>query len=143
MGTELGANATTIDSFVLGHQGPEPRTEGHPRPGDVIIIDEAGMVGTGLFAAAVTIADQHGAVVRALGDDQQLSAVGSGGALRCLKNTVGAVHLEDLHRFRNADGTPNDAEADATLALREPPAVGEDDPWDVLPGQPPCRGRGR
>jgi conjugative relaxase-like TrwC/TraI family protein len=129
MGKELGANATTIDSFVLGHKGQNPNRV-IPCPGDVIFLDEAGMVGTGLFAAAVTIAEQHGAVVRALGDDQQLSAVGSGGALRYLKNTVGAVHLEDLHRFRNADGTPNDAEADATLALREPPAVGEDDPWE-------------
>jgi conjugative relaxase-like TrwC/TraI family protein len=129
MGKELGANATTIDSFVLGHKGKNPNRV-IPSPGDVIFLDEAGMVGTGLFAAAVTIAEHHGAVVRALGDDQQLSAVGSGGALRYLKNTVGAVHLEDLHRFRNADGTPNDAEADATLALREPPAVGEDDPWE-------------
>lgn len=128
MGTELGAKATTIDSFVLGHQVEDPRRV-IPKPGDVIIIDEAGMVGTGLFAAAVTIADQYGAVVRALGDDQQLSAVGSGGALRLLKNAVGAVHLEDLHRFRNPDGTPNEAEAAATLALREPPAAGEDDPW--------------
>lgn len=128
MGAELGVKAATIDSFVVAHQRQNPGRI-IPGPGDVIIIDEAGMVGTQLFATAVTIADQHGALVRALGDDQQLSAVGSGGALRLLKNTVGAVHLEDLHRFRNPDGTANDAEATATLALREPPAVGADDPW--------------
>jgi conjugative relaxase-like TrwC/TraI family protein len=128
MGTELGAKAATIDSFVLGHQMSSPQKV-IPGPGDVIIIDEAGMVGTQMFAAAVTIAEQYGAVVRALGDDQQLSAVGSGGALRLLKNTVGAVYLEDLHRFRNADGSPNEAEAAATLALREPPATRQDDPW--------------
>jgi len=128
MGKELGANATTIDSFVLGYKTQNPNRVALV-PGDVIFLDEAGMVGTELFAAVVTIAEQHGAVVRALGDDNQLSAVGSGGALRYLKNTVGAVHLEDLHRFRNADATPNNAEAAATLALREPPAVGEDDPW--------------
>ncbi|MDP9890014.1 conjugative relaxase-like TrwC/TraI family protein [Arthrobacter oryzae] len=129
MGKELGANATTIDSFVLGHRNHSPNRI-PLNPGDVLFIDEAGMVGTELFAAAVTIAEQHGALVRALGDDQQLSAVASGGAMRYLKNTVGAVYLEDLHRFRNADGTPNTAEAAATLALREPPAVGEDDPWE-------------
>lgn len=129
MGTELGATATTIDSFVLAHTNGTHDEKTTPKPGDVIIIDEAGMVGTQRFAAAVTIAEQHGAVVRALGDDQQLSAVGSGGALRLLKNTVGAVHLEDLHRFRNADGTANEAEAAATLALREPPIHGADDPW--------------
>ncbi|MGO4860116.1 AAA family ATPase [Arthrobacter sp. 2MCAF14] len=129
MGAELGATATTIDSFVLAHSRGANDEKTTPKPGDVIIIDEAGMVGTQLFAAAVTIADQHGAVVRALGDDQQLSAVASGGALRLLKNTVGAVYLEDLHRFRNPDGSPNEAEAAATLALREPPATGVDDPW--------------
>ncbi|MFB0839990.1 MobF family relaxase [Arthrobacter sp. E44] len=129
MGTELGATATTIDSFVLTHRTGANDEKTTPKPGDVIIVDEAGMVGTELFASAVTIAEQHGAVVRALGDDQQLSAVGSGGALRLLKNTVGAVHLEDLHRFRNADHTPNEAEAAATLALREPPVNGADDPW--------------
>lgn len=129
MGTELGATATTIDSFVIAHRAGANYEKNTPKPGDVIIIDEAGMVGTELFASAVTIAERYGAVVRALGDDQQLSAVGSGGALRLLKNTVGAVHLEDLHRFRNADGTPNEAEAAATLALREPPVNGVDDPW--------------
>lgn len=128
MSKELGSQATTIDSFVFHHRTHSPDAVA-PSPGDVIIIDEAGMVGTGLFAQAVTIAEQHGAVVRALGDDQQLSAVGSGGALRLIRNEAGAVHLEDLHRFRNPDGTANEAEAAATLALREPPAVGADDPW--------------
>ncbi|GAA5226055.1 MobF family relaxase [Paeniglutamicibacter antarcticus] len=128
MSGELGATATTIDSFVLAHQRLSPDAI-IPSPGDVIIIDEAGMVGTGLFAAAVTIAEQYGAVVRALGDDQQLSAVGSGGALRLIRTEAGAMHLEDLHRFRHPDGTANEEEAAATLALREPPAIGTDDPW--------------
>lgn len=129
MSNELGSAATTIDSFVIAHRSGKPDPTMIPAPGDVIVLDEAGMVGTGLFAQAVTIAEQHGAVVRALGDDQQLSAVGSGGALRLIRNEAGAVHLEDLHRFRNPDGTANEAEAAATLALREPPAVGVDDPW--------------
>ncbi|WP_417235521.1 MobF family relaxase [Arthrobacter sp.] len=129
MSNELGSTATTIDSFVIAHRSGKPDPTMIPAPGDVIVLDEAGMVGTGLFAQAVTIAEQHGAVVRALGDDQQLSAVGSGGALRLIRNEAGAVHLEDLHRFRNPDGSANEAEAAATLALREPPAVGIDDPW--------------
>ncbi|OMH32574.1 MobF family relaxase, partial [Tersicoccus sp. Bi-70] len=128
MSDELGATATTIDAFVLAHQ-PGARTAAAGgagpvvQPGDVIILDEAGMVSTRLFAEAVTIAEAHGAVVRALGDDQQLSAVGAGGALRLLDRQTPAVHLEDLHRFRTR------GEDTATLALREPPAVGTDDPW--------------
>lgn len=39
------------------------------------------------------------------------------------------VHLEEIHRFRNADGTANKEEAAASLALREAPVVGKDDPW--------------
>ncbi|MBM7781871.1 MobF family relaxase [Arthrobacter tumbae] len=122
MSGELGATADTIDSFVLRHESQSPDRI-KLRPGDVIFVDEAGMVGTRMFSAVVSIAEQHGAVVRALGDERQLSAVGAGGALRLIKNEVGAVHLEDLHRFINPD------EAAATLALREPPAHCKDDPW--------------
>ena len=130
MSEEIGAQATTIDMFVGAHQTGAADEALTPRRGDLIIIDEAGMVGTPLFAEAVRIAADHDARIVALGDDSQLSAVGAGGALRLLKQQSGAVHLEDLHRFRNLDdGAVNEAEAAATLALREPPLHGVDDPW--------------
>ena len=55
----------------------------------------------------------RGGSVRLVGDDQQLAAIGAGGVLRDIKQTHGALHLAELHRFTNP------AEAAATLALRE------------------------
>ena len=70
--------------------------------------------------AAVQFAIGRGASVRLVGDDQQLAAIGAGGALRDIKNTHGAVQLTELHRFTDP------AEAQASLGLREgdPGALG-------------------
>ncbi|MFJ2194189.1 MobF family relaxase [Kitasatospora sp. NPDC087861] len=81
-------------------------------PGDLIIVDEAGMAGTKRLAAVIADAQQAGAVVRLVGDPGQLASVESGGALRLLAGTVDVVELESVHRFR-AEG-----EAAASLALR-------------------------
>ena len=63
--------------------------------------------------AAVQFAIDRGASVRLVGDDQQLAAIGAGGVLRDIKQTHGALHLAELHRFTDP------AEAAASLALRE------------------------
>jgi hypothetical protein len=80
--------------------------------GDLVLVDEASMAGTLQLADLVITAKNAGAVVRLLGDPAQLSAVEAGGALRLLDAEVGAVHLDQLHRFTDP------AEAAATLALR-------------------------
>jgi ATP-dependent exoDNAse (exonuclease V) alpha subunit len=78
-----------------------------------LIIDEAGMADTLTLDAAVQFAIDRGASIRLVGDDQQLAAIGAGGVLRDIKQTHGALHLAELHRFTNP------AEAAASLALRE------------------------
>jgi len=82
-------------------------------PSTLMIIDEAGMADTLSLDTAVQFAIDRGASVRLIGDDQQLAAIGAGGVLRDIKNTHGAHHLTELHRFTNP------AEAQASLALRE------------------------
>ena len=82
-------------------------------PSTLVIIDEAGMADTLTLDTAVQFAINRGASVRLVGDDQQLAAIGSGGVLRDIKDTHGALYLTELHRFTN----PN--EAAASLALRE------------------------
>ena len=82
-------------------------------PSTLLIIDEAGMADTLSLDAAVQFAIDRGGKVRLVGDDQQLAAIGAGGALRDIKQTHGALHLAELHRFTNP------AEAAASLALRE------------------------
>lgn len=121
LGSEVGAEAMTVDRLL--------RAPDKLNPGDIVLVDEAGMLGTPQFVTLILQAKKRGALVRAIGDDKQLSAVGAGGLLRLLNAEEQLVNLEEIHRFRNADGTPNLEEAAASLALREAPAVGKDDPW--------------
>lgn len=121
MREEMGIEADTVDKILSDWKNGAPVSL---RAGDVLLVDEAGMVSTPKFQQILQLAQERGALVRALGDYRQLSAVGSGGALRLVDREVGAVHLDELFRFKNTD------EAAATLALREPPLVGADAPFD-------------
>ena len=86
----------------------------------LVIIDEAGMADTLSLDTAVQFIIGRGGSVRLVGDDQQLAAIGAGGALRDIQASHGAVRLSELHRFTDP------AEAAATLALRDgrPEALG-------------------
>lgn len=120
MREEMGIEADTVDKILSDWKNGAPVSL---RAGDVLLVDEAGMVSTPKFQKILQLAQERGALVRALGDYRQLSAVGSGGALRLVDREVGATHLDELFRFKNPD------EAAATLALREPPLVGDDQPF--------------
>ena len=89
-------------------------------PGDVVLVDEAGMAGTLNLDRLVAIAAKRGAVVRLLGDYRQLGAVESGGALRLIAQESGAVELSTLYRFKNP------VEAEATLKIRVGDTAGLD-----------------
>ena len=121
MRSEMRITADTVDKILTDWQsGKKPLDV---RPGDVLLVDEAGMIATPKMEKILTLAQERGALVRALGDYRQLSAVGSGGALRLVDREIGAVHLDELFRFKNPE------EAAATLSLREPPLVGTDKPF--------------
>lgn len=118
-----GAESTTLAQWlhwrrkaVEGANVPERFTL---RPGDVVLVDEAGMAGTLNLEQLVTDAQTAGGHVRLIGDDRQLQAVESGGALRMIASEVGATELTQLHRFRHTDGSRNEDEAQASLALRQ------------------------
>ena len=132
LGASVHATATTTDKFLTVHEhglaGHGKHADLEVSPGDMILVDEAGMQGTGKLAKVLRLAQQKGATVRLVGDDYQIGAVQAGGALRRLVAEKGAVELENVQRFRNADGTANLEEAAASLRLRTP-VVGEEDPW--------------
>jgi conjugative relaxase-like TrwC/TraI family protein len=109
LGEQLGITAATTDKFLLGSSETFKVT-----PGTVVIVDEAGMQGTGKLAEVVRAVEAGGGLVRLIGDDRQLSAVQAGGALRLLINEVGATELETIHRFNSTE------EAEASLLLRTP-----------------------
>ena len=123
LGDELGIGADTVAKVLAANTNGAKAGPLSIRPGDVLLIDEAGMVSTRDFDALVQIAAERGALVRVMGDDRQLSAVGAGGALRLIDREVGAVRLDELFRFKNEE------EAAATLRLREPVTVGKDEPF--------------
>ncbi|MFH0784463.1 MAG: AAA family ATPase [Pseudomonadota bacterium] len=64
----------------------------------VLVVDEAGMVGTNQMAQIVKHVNESGAKLILVGDDQQLQAVGAGGPLKGIKEEVGFVSLTDVRR---------------------------------------------
>jgi ATP-dependent exoDNAse (exonuclease V) alpha subunit len=117
LGDDLQRRAHTLHSWLhqRGHAA-DGKTAGKDfqlRPGDIVLVDEAGMAGTLLLDKVLADAAAAGAVVRLLGDPHQLAAVEAGGALRLIARAGGAVELHQLHRFRVA------GEADASLVLRD------------------------
>jgi DNA primase catalytic core len=82
-------------------------------PATLVIVDEAGQAATPALAAAARYVTERGGVVRLIGDDQQLAAVGAGGILRDIEHRYGATTLSEVRRFQDP------AEAAATLAVRE------------------------
>ncbi|MFO1503496.1 MAG: Ti-type conjugative transfer relaxase TraA [Steroidobacteraceae bacterium] len=75
-------------------------TKGHDRlgPKDILIVDEAAMVGTRQLAAFVSEARQSGAKLVLLGDVEQLQAIEAGAPFRGILSTVGATQLEEVRR---------------------------------------------
>jgi conjugative relaxase-like TrwC/TraI family protein len=125
LGRELGARAENLHKFLhewtagrsaaklrAGASVPPDLRTFRLRPGDVVLIDEAGMAGTFMLDTLVALAAARGAVVRLLGDDRQLPAVEGGGALRLVATQPGTSALTMLYRFRDP------SEAAATLQLR-------------------------
>ena len=102
--------------------------------GDLLVIDEAGMLDQDTARALLTVADESGARLALLGDRHQLAAVGRGGVLDLIAAAVdpdACLTLETVHRFTRTDaagGTVPDSEyAELTLAMRR-----GDDPGAVF-----------
>ena len=75
-------------------------------PGDLLLVDEAGMLDQDTALALVTIADESGARLALVGDRHQLPAVGRGGVLDLATDTAGdgaCLTLESVHRFADPD----------------------------------------
>ena len=121
LGEQTGIRTDTLAKLTWSlRHGDLPDWAAAVGPSTLVIIDEAGMADTLSLDAAVQFAIDRGASVRLVGDDQQLAAIGAGGVLRDIKQTHGALHLAELHRFTNP------AEGAASLAppRRRPSGAG-------------------
>jgi conjugative relaxase-like TrwC/TraI family protein len=94
-------------------------------PGDLLVIDEAGLLDQDTARAVLTVADECRVRLALLGDRHQLAAVSRGGVLDLAIGQVdpaGHVALDSVHRFTEADAAgrqvPDAAYADLTLAMR-------------------------
>ncbi len=67
--------------------------------GTTVLVDEAGMVGTGALARLVALADRHDWRLALIGDHRQLQAVGRGGLFHELCITGRCHELNRIHRF--------------------------------------------
>ncbi len=105
------------------YSGPSERA--WLRRGDLLIVDEAGMLDQDTAAALLSFADEAGARVALVGDRHQLPAVGRGGLLDHAARWTEPVTLDVVHRFLAAvdtstgRGTVPDAEyAQLSRAMR-------------------------
>ncbi|WP_344042193.1 MobF family relaxase [Nocardioides panacihumi] len=85
---------------------PTPGPEGRLRPGDLLLVDEAGMLDQDTARALLIIADEAGARIALVGDRHQLPAVGRGGVLdlaAAWAHPTARLDLNRVHRFGDPD----------------------------------------
>src|SRR4051794_7574506 len=91
---------------VTGALYAGPGVQARLRPGDLLVVDEAGMLDQDTARALLTVADECGVRVALLGDRHQLPAVGRGGvldlALRAA-DPAACLSLDGVHRFVRSD----------------------------------------
>lgn len=78
---------------------------------DVLVIDEAGMIGTRQMERVLSHARDAGAKVILVGDPQQLQAIEAGAAFRSIAENIGSVEITEIRRQRE------DWQRDATRQL--------------------------
>ena len=97
---------------------------GHPTTvptpaGATVIVDEAGMIGTGALDRLIRLTERQGWRLALVGDPYQLQAVGRGGMFHELCTTGRTHHLAHIHRFHQ----PWEAAASLQLRHGDPAAV--------------------
>jgi thymidine kinase len=121
--TRLRVGDTDADTGVIFAR---PRDDAVVTAGDVLLIDEAGMLDQDTACALLTIADEHRARVALVGDRHQLPAVGRGGSARPCRptgapgRTPRTRHGASLHAHRHHLGRHRHHGAGRGLRAAEP-----------------------
>ena len=71
------------------------------KAGDVLVVDEAGMIATDTMRALIEHAAAAGAKVVLSGDPEQLQPIGAGAPLRAIIETIGVHELNEIVRQRD------------------------------------------
>jgi len=102
-----GISSRTIAS--LEHQWSQGRDQLGSR--DVLVIDEAGMIGSRQMERIISEAEKRGTKVVLVGDPEQLQAIEAGAAFRAIAERHGAIEITDIRRQHD------DWQRDATRQL--------------------------
>jgi len=95
---EAGSGIASRTIASLEHQwaqGRELLTDRH-----VLVIDEAGMIGTRQMERIISEAEKRGAKVVLVGDPEQLQAIEAGAAFRSIAERHGAIEITEVRRQR-------------------------------------------
>jgi Ti-type conjugative transfer relaxase TraA len=93
-----GIASRTVHSLLFQwEQGREALTDR-----DVLVVDEAGMIGSRQMERLLSAAEAAGAKVVLVGDPEQLQAIEAGAAFRAIAERVGAAEITEVRRQREA-----------------------------------------
>jgi Ti-type conjugative transfer relaxase TraA len=95
-GSGIGSH-TVANRLWYWEQGREQLTSK-----DIIVVDEAGMLGSRQMAAIMAEAHRSGAKVALVGDPEQLQAIEAGAAYRAIAEEVGFVELTEIRRQKES-----------------------------------------
>ncbi|ESQ76554.1 Ti-type conjugative transfer relaxase TraA [Asticcacaulis sp. YBE204] len=89
-----GIKSRTLASWEYGWKNGKHQLTNR----DVLVIDEAGMIGSNQMAKFVEAAQTAGAKLVLVGDHEQLQAIGAGAAFRSIAETTGFAQLQEVRR---------------------------------------------
>lgn len=98
---DCGVPSSTIASFLARYESGN--LEIHDK--SVLILDEAGMVGSRDLQKLLLICEKHGAQIKMVGDSYQLSAVMAGSAFKFVQDQLddkNQAELVDIQRQKHA-----------------------------------------
>jgi conjugative relaxase-like TrwC/TraI family protein len=104
-----GLEATTVASLLRDLDRGEVRLSSR----SVLLVDEAGMVGSENFARLIAHADQAGAKLVPIGDPEQLGAIEAGGLFSAIAARTDPIHLDEVIRHNH------ELDRDAAKLIRE------------------------
>ena len=93
---EGGSGICSRTLASLEHQWAEGRDQLTAK--QVLVIDEAGMIGTRQMERVISEAEKRGAKVVLVGDPEQLQAIEAGAAFRAIAERHGSVEITDIRR---------------------------------------------
>jgi ATP-dependent exoDNAse (exonuclease V) alpha subunit len=96
-----GLEATTVAGLIRELDRAEANGRTGLRPRTVLMVDEAGMVGSEDMAGLIRHADAAGAMFVPVGDPEQLGAIEAGGLFSAIAERTEPVHLHEVIRHNH------------------------------------------